>query len=389
MMTKPLRLLIVEDSLDDVRLLMRELTKNGYDLESEGVDTPEAMHSALATREWDLVVSDFVMPRFSGLDALRMLKESGIDIPFIIVSGKIGEETAVEAMRAGAHDYIMKGNIARLVPAIQQELLDAEIRRKRRQADQELELLRKTLEARVIEMVADLRRKDQTLIQQSRLAAMGELIGNIAHQWRQPLNNVGLIIQNLQIEYNSGTLTCEGMDRDINEAMETIMRMSHTIDEFRNFFREDKGKHGFFIRSALNSTMTLISQNLRNQNIKVEIEDDGDVTTIGYQNEYAQVLLNIISNSREAGIERKISHPHILVRVTRENGFSVLYIRDNCGGIPDDVMPKIFDPYFTTRGPDRGTGIGLYMSKVIIEQNMDGHLTACNVDGGAEFRIEV
>ncbi len=137
-MTTPLRLLIVEDSEDDALLLERELIKNGYDLECDRVDTPEAMQRALAAKAWDIVISDFVMPRFSGLDALRTLKESGIGIPFIIVSGKIGEETAVEAMRAGANDYIIKGNLARLAPAVEREMADAEVRRKRRQAEDAL-----------------------------------------------------------------------------------------------------------------------------------------------------------------------------------------------------------------------------------------------------------
>ncbi len=388
-MSNPLRLLIIEDSEDDALLLIRELTKNGYDPDCERVDTPQGMQSALAAGAWDVVVSDYVMPRFSGLAALRMLKESDRDIPFIIVSGNIGEVTAVEAMRAGAHDYILKGNLARLAPAIEREISEAENRRKRRQADEELALLHKTLEARVVEMVTDVRRKDQILIQQSRLAAMGEMIGNIAHQWRNPLNNVALIIQNLQLEYDSGTLTGEVMHSDIREAMAVLLHMSGTINDFRNFFREDKEKREFCIKKSVNSAMALVAASLSNKNIQIAIEGNDEVNAIGYQNEYAQAVLNIIANSREAALERKITDPHIFIRITVENGRSVLYIRDNCGGIADEVLPKIFDPYFTTRGPDRGTGIGLYMSKVIIEQNMDGHLTACNVDGGAEFRIEV
>ena len=119
------------------------------------------------------------------------------------------------------------------------------------------------------------------------------------------------------------------------------------------------------------------------------IESSDEVVAIGYESEYGQVLLNIITNANDAAKESKVPHPHVTISIARENQHSVLYIRDNCGGIPDEILPKIFDPYFTTRGPDRGTGIGLYMSKVIIEQNMAGKLTARNVDGGAEFRIEV
>jgi|GEM_PF-1690433 len=234
-----------------------------------------------------------------------------------------------------------------------------------------------------------LREKEQMLVRQNSLAAMGEMISNIAHQWRNPLNNVALIIQSVQVEYDSGTLTSEDIHRDINEALEVLLQMSRTIDDFRNFFRPDKEKRGFLISDAVNRAMSLVSATLKSCNIQVEIITDDDVTAIGFQNEYSQVLLNIISNSCDACIEHSVADPRIFIRITQENERSVLYIRDNCGGIPDDVISKIFDPYFTTRGPDKGTGIGLYMSKMIIEQNMGGHLTANNVAGGAEFRIEV
>jgi signal transduction histidine kinase len=266
--------------------------------------------------------------------------------------------------------------------------LEAEIAERKKVQD-ELEMVNHSLEERIEEDLAELRHKDQALIQQSRLAALGEMINNIAHQWRQPLNNVGLIIQNLQFSFNSGKISREEMDGEILKAMDIIMHMSRTIDDFRNFFREDKEKQDFFINNAVKRALEFVSAALKNRNIEVTIEAEEDVTTIGHQNEYSQVLLNIISNASEASIERCVTRPHIFIRITCENERSVVYIRDNCGGIPDDVMPRIFDPYFTTRSPDRGTGIGLYMSKVIIEQNMAGRLTARNLDGGAEFRVEV
>ncbi len=259
-----------------------------------------------------------------------------------------------------------------------------------REASQdELERLNRFLEERVDKAVSDLRRKDQMLIQQSRLAAMGEMINNIAHQWRQPLNNIGLIIQNLQISFDSGTISREEMESEIGKAMSVIMHMSRTIDDFRNFFREDKEKQSFYVNRAVNRALEFVSAALWNRGIQVEIEAEQEIAVTGYPSEYAQVLLNIINNASEVCAERCIVNPRIVIRITRENERSLVCIRDNCGGIPDDIMPKIFDPYFTTRDPDKGSGIGLYMSKVIVEQNMGGRLTARNVDGGAEFSIEV
>jgi signal transduction histidine kinase len=237
--------------------------------------------------------------------------------------------------------------------------------------------------------VDDMRIKDQAMIQQNGRAALGEMINNIAHQWRQPLNVISLIVQSVKLRFESGMLTSEEMNSDIQDVMENIMHMSQTVEDFRNFFKQDKVKQEFFISEAVNRAMSLVSASLEDHNIKVEIKIDDDATIIGYQNEYSQVLLNLFSNTCDACIERTTSNCRIYIRIARENELSVLYFRDNCGGIPDDVISKIFEPYFTTRGSDKGTGIGLYMSKMIIEQNMGGHLTARNVIGGAEFRIEV
>jgi len=135
----PLRVLIVEDSEDDALLLVHQLKRGGYEPAFERVDTPEAMSAALAKGTWDIILSDYTMPRFSAPAALALFKESGLDLPFIIVSGAIGEEAAVEMMKAGAHDYVMKGNLARLIPAIKRELCDAEVRRKRKKAEEQLE----------------------------------------------------------------------------------------------------------------------------------------------------------------------------------------------------------------------------------------------------------
>ncbi len=270
----------------------------------------------------------------------------------------------------------------------QTEELEEEVA-ERQAAQMNLEELNHSLEERITQSVADLRHKDQAMIQQGRLAALGEMINNIAHQWRQPLNNIGLIIQNLQFSYDDGSLSKGDMKEEIGKAMDVIMHMSRTIDDFRNFFREDKQKSDFFVGKAVHRTLEFISSALENLDIRVEFEDDDRVTTTGYQNEYTQVLLNILSNAREACIERSAASPRIMIKVTTENKQSVVYVRDNCGGIADNIMPRIFDPYFTTRAPDKGTGIGLYMSKVIIEQHMEGQLTARNIEGGVEFRIAV
>jgi len=252
-----------------------------------------------------------------------------------------------------------------------------------------MEELNNSLEERILAAVAELRRKDQLLIQQNRQAAMGEMINNIAHQWRQPLNNVGLIVQNLLFSFESGTLTEEEMKAEVAMTMETIQFMSRTIDDFRNFFRQDKQKRTFAIADILNLTIDFVSAGLRNSNITVNLEVIDRISARGYPNEYSQALLNILNNAKDVLTERRVDEPYISVRLFSDNGRAIVAISDNGGGIAEDVLPRIFDPYFSTKEPGKGTGIGLYMSKVIIEQNMGGSLSAHNVDNGAEFRIEI
>lgn len=254
---------------------------------------------------------------------------------------------------------------------------------------QQLEMLNQSLEMRVNESVSEIRLKDQMLIQQGRLAAMGEMIHNIAHQWRQPLNNIGLIVQNLQLTFMTSNLTQEEMDKEVASVMDVVMHMSRTIDDFRNFFRSDKEKRRFVVKETVDHALEFVGATFASCNIHVEVHADEDVSIIGYENEYAQVVLNVLGNARDVLMERKIVDPRITIHISRENGCALVSICDNGGGIDESVLPKIFDPYFTTKEQGKGTGIGLYMSKAIIEQNMDGKLTARNVDGGAEFRIEV
>jgi response regulator RpfG family c-di-GMP phosphodiesterase len=174
-MKKELRILLVEDSENDALLLLRELRKRGYDPLIERVETGTQLESAVNSGVWDVIISDYVMPSFSGLDALRIMKQSSLDLPFIILSGKIGEETAVDLMKAGAHDYIEKDNMARLAPAIERELQEAEIRRKRREAEATLRQLNNELEQRVKERTAELEEKNAELERLNRLFVGREL----------------------------------------------------------------------------------------------------------------------------------------------------------------------------------------------------------------------
>jgi signal transduction histidine kinase len=235
----------------------------------------------------------------------------------------------------------------------------------------------------------ELRQKDQLMIQQSRQAALGEMIGNIAHQWRQPLNSLGLLVQQAPLFCGLGEVDMEFLDSNAQKAMELIQHMSRTIDDFRSYFKPDKEKVEFRVHEAVQKVLTLMEGCLSNQRISIEVEVRDDPLIYGYPNEFSQVLLNILINAKDALTEREIAMPKVLFTIGTHENRAVVTIADNAGGIPEEIIDKIFDPYFTTKGPQEGTGVGLFMSKTIIEKNMGGRLSVRNIADGAEFRIEI
>ncbi len=257
----------------------------------------------------------------------------------------------------------------------------------RKNAEHGLKRLSEELEQRVQEEVANNREKDHLLIQQSRMAAMGEMIGNIAHQWRQPLNALGLLLANIKDAYHYNELTEAYLEEATGKGGQLVQRMSSTIDDFRNFFKPNREKRLFSPRKALDETLAVIETSLHSHNIELLVEDSQDVKVLGFPNEYSQVLLNILGNAKDVLLERGVEQGQIAIRLVAEAGWVKVAIADNGGGIPEEIIEKIFDPYFTTRA--KGTGIGLYMSKMIIENNMNGKIRARNMNGGAEFEIIV
>lgn len=251
----------------------------------------------------------------------------------------------------------------------------------------QLEEMNRTLEDRVQKSVTELRAKDKMLIQQSRQAAMGEMIDNIAHQWKQPLNNLGLLIQSVELDFADGVLTKEDMTIEFGECNNLITFMAQTIDDFRSFFREDKQKTDFGVAQSISRAVRLVSASLEDSRIRIIIEHGDDIQVNGYPNEYAQVLLNLLGNARDVLVDRQVINPVITVHFTHEDDQAIVTVSDNGGGIADDIIENIFDPYFTTKEMGKGTGIGLFMSKIIIEEHMGGSLTVSNRDGGAQFKI--
>ncbi len=241
------------------------------------------------------------------------------------------------------------------------------------------------LEKRVADEVAQNREKDHLLIQQSRLAVMGEMINNIAHQWRQPLNALGLVLGNLKDAQHFNELTPDYLESQCTEGRQYIENMSQTINDFRNFFRPDKDKDVFSLKSAIQKAVMFVNVSFKANHIDIIIDVPEDVEMKGFPNEYAQVLLNLITNAKEAILAKGNNAGCITVKLRKLNNLAQVTVTDDGGGIDEAILVRLFEPYFSTK--ETGTGIGLYMSKMIIENSMDGQISVQNVGGGAEFSI--
>ncbi len=266
------------------------------------------------------------------------------------------------------------------------ERLEEEVAKK----TEDLQLLNEELEKKVKAGVQEIRKKDQVLMQQAKLADMGEMIGAIAHQWRQPLNALALNIQLIEELVEHGELSTDEASKLVKKSMDAIQFMSKTIDDFRNFYREDKQKQIFRVDEAVENTLNLQKAQLEARDIDLETELE-PVEIEGYKNDFMQVILNLVSNARDALLDRKKIDEDfkgkIYIRVKKEGDDVVVQVEDNGGGISEEIRDKIFNPYFTTKEEGKGTGLGLNMSKRIVEEKFGGILSVENGPKGAIFTI--
>lgn len=253
----------------------------------------------------------------------------------------------------------------------------------------ELEYLNNTLDTRIKEEINNRKKQEQLLIQQSKLAEMGEMISMIAHQWRQPLSALSTVVQNIHLRYSLDKLDKEYLDKQRVLSNALTEKMSKTIDDFRNFFKPNKEKHAFSIKDAISKTIFLIDDSFKSNSIKIEVQILDDIKLFGFESELSQVLLNILTNSKDAFLEKNIENPHIIIKAKRIQTHIKILVSDNAGGINESIINRIFEPYFTTKDSYNGTGLGLYMSKIIIEQNMQGELNVRNIPQGVEFSMYI
>ena len=233
--------------------------------------------------------------------------------------------------------------------------------------------------------------KDKQLLEQSKMAQMGEMIGNIAHQWRQPLSTISTVASGGKINQEVGILNNEDIPKNMDIIVSNAQYLSETIDTFRDFIKEEKVKKDIVLQERLDESIKLVKASIENNHIKLinEIEYEPSIHLTLIAEELSQVIINILNNAKDAIVQRKIDDGYIKIKTKQKSNFVQISIEDNAGGIKAENLPKIFDPYFTTKHKFKGTGLGLYMSKIIIEKHLDGQIYAKNSSIGAVIVIEL
>ncbi len=247
--------------------------------------------------------------------------------------------------------------------------------------------LESELEKRIAAEVEKNRQKDAMMNQQAKLATMGEMIGNIAHQWRQPLNILALVFQDIYIKYQLGSLDTDQMEKHYDKVNNLIQYMSQTIDDFRTFFKNEESDAPFDVNSAVNAVFDLVGTRFSTNNTQCRIEVIHNGIVTGTENGFKQVIINLLNNAQEAILSSGQEEGIIDISIESDGSYVTVMISDNGGGVPTDIINQIFEPYFTTKHQTQGTGLGLFMSKKIIEHHMNGKLEVFNETRGAVFKI--
>ncbi|MGB6329697.1 MAG: PAS domain S-box protein [Halarcobacter sp.] len=246
--------------------------------------------------------------------------------------------------------------------------------------------LNQTLECRVKEEILKNKEKQKMLFWQSRMASLGQMLANIAHQWRQPLTELSITMFNIKKGAKANDI--EKIDEYYKESLQIIENMSRTIEDFSNFFNPNKPKEKFFLDFAIDEALVITKKLIEKDNILVKTSYE-KVEVFGVLNELSQVIINLIQNSKEAFICNNIKEKKINIAIIKEHNFAIIKYKDNANGASSEIIDKMFEPYFTTKHQSNGTGLGLFMSKMIIEKSLDGTIEVINYKNGLQFDIKI
>ncbi|KAB7887126.1 PAS domain-containing sensor histidine kinase [Poseidonibacter ostreae] len=242
-----------------------------------------------------------------------------------------------------------------------------------------------------IELQKTLEEKQKILFLQSRMASLGQMLGNIAHQWRQPLTELNLTIFNMKKAHKNND--DEKIDELYKDSKNIILNMSNTIEDFTNFFNPQKEEKLFLLKDAVEEALIILKKVLEKEEIKLNLSIDSHIEVLGVSNELSQVIINLVQNAKDAFIINNLTNRSIEIvlkdEIIENKEYATIYIKDNALGVNKESIDKIFEPYFTTKHKSQGTGLGLFMSKMIIEKSLDGEISHKNIDNGSMFTISI
>jgi signal transduction histidine kinase len=374
--TAPLHVLLVEDSGDDAALLERAFARAGWAPTCERVETEAALRAALGRRTFDVVVSDWVLPGFSGMAALAVVQAEAPDVPFIVCSGKIDEEMAVAALRAGAKDFVTKGNLARLAPAVTRELREAEARRERRRADEELHRVR------------------SELIRARRLEEAGTVASQVAHDVRNLLTPLLLYPDQLRRQLDAdhpAQVVCQRLSTGLG-------RLSDVIEDMLTMGRRGRLS---LEPTNLNSVVLDALDGLRDPppTLAMNLDLCPDLPFVsGAPGQLGRALANLLTNAREAMHDRgvltvrtsplELGAPRGLLAAGRH---AVVEVADTGCGIPPERLDRVFEPFFTTKegGASSGSGLGLAIVQAIVTDHGGAVAVTSQIGLGTRFTISI
>ncbi|HYH98523.1 response regulator [Hyalangium sp.] len=351
-----LRLLLVEDCEDDAALLVRELRRGGYDVVHQRVETPEALECALEAGPWDVIIADYALPRFDGLAAFSRVQRRGLDVPFIIVSGTIGEDTAVAAMKAGVHDFLLKDRLGRLVPAVARELREARVRQERRQMQEQL-------------------------LMSDRMASLGVLAASVAHEINNPLASLLLDLDFGLREARTRQVSEEGVQA-LESVRDCAERIREIVRDIKIFSRPEAQTFGATDLHRVMDSSVRMAWNHAFHCARI-VKDYGEVPFVhASEARLGQITLNLVINAAQA-LPPGCSQEHEIRIVTRPEGagWVRMEVRDTGSGIPPELRERIFEPFFTTKPSGVGTGLGLAICRRLVNE-MGGSMGVEERPGG-------
>lgn len=363
------RILVVDDVAENIQILLSRL-KDDYII-LVATNGKKAIELSRNEPQPDILLLDIMMPEMDGYEVCKRLKADKLtkDIPIIFVTALSEIENEKKGLNLGAVDYITKPINPDLVKA--RVVNHLELKRHR-------DNLQETLKT-----------KEEIMITQSRNASMGEMISLIAHQWRQPISIISMIMNNMIMDVELENVDKRELVEDANSVIEQVEYLSQTIDDFRNFLRQDKKKNEVRLEDVMADAKKIIIKSLEKYNIHMSVENNIDYKVNIFSRELLHVYINLIKNAKDALIDNKDEDRRIDIVFSDDGENAITTICDNGGGIKDDILDNIFEHHFSTKDEKDGSGLGLYMSKIIVEKHLNGALSVENNKDGVCFKISI